>query len=177
MNCLVTGAGGFIGGHLVKRLLEQGHSVRAVDIKPLDQWWQRFANAENMVGDLRERDPCHVACRDMEHVYNLACDMGGIGYIEENPKECMKSVLINLHMLMEAVEVHKVQRFFYSSSACVYPAYRQDRPDHAALREDDAYPAAPEKGYGEEKLFSEALCREFMRYHGIPGRVARFHNI
>lgn len=177
MNCLVTGSGGFIGGHLVKRLLEQGHSVRAVDIKPLDRWWQRFRLAENMVGDLRLRDVCQVACKDMEHVYNLAADMGGIGFIENNKTACMLSVLINTHMLLEAVATQKVQRVFYSSSACVYAAQYQGLPDLPALKEGDVSPAAPEDGYGEEKLFSEAMCRHFMRDHGIVCRVARFHNI
>jgi nucleoside-diphosphate-sugar epimerase len=173
---VVTGAGGFIGGHLVKALLDQGHYVRAVDLKPVEEWWQRWPGVHNWGRcDLRLRARAQDACDGMEHVYNLAADMGGIGFIEGNKAACMISVLINTHMLQAARE-HGVQRYFYSSSACVYAADRQDRPDVPALREQDAYPAMPEDGYGWEKLFSERMCRHFMEDYGLECRVARFHN-
>lgn len=173
---LVTGAGGFIGGHLVKALLDQGHYVRAVDIKPLNEWWQVHDESEYWhSSDLRLRDICEDACYRMEHVYNLAADMGGIGFIENHKAACMLSVLINTHMLQAAVE-QGVKRYFYSSSACVYAADRQDRPDVPALKEEDAYPAMAEDGYGWEKLFSERMCRHFLEDYGLECRVARFHN-
>jgi nucleoside-diphosphate-sugar epimerase len=176
MRCLITGAGGFIGGHLTKRLVEENHEVRAVDIKPLDEWWQVSSVAQNWGNcDLRLRDNCYEATCGIDRVYNLAADMGGIGFIEHNKAACMESVLINTHLLKASVG-NKVQRYFYSSSACVYAAGKQDQPDMPALKEEDAYPAMPEDGYGWEKLFSERMCRHFMEDYGLETRVARFHN-
>ena len=173
---LVTGAGGFIGGWLVRRLLETGHRhVRAVDIKPLDAWSQRFPAADNRVLDLRGIDACRQACRDVGAVFNLACDMGGIGYIETNKALCMLSVLINTHMLMAAREAG-VERFFYSSTACVYAIDKQTSTD-VALKESDAYPALPEDGYGWEKLFGERMCWSFHEDFGFQTRVGRYHNV
>jgi nucleoside-diphosphate-sugar epimerase len=176
MRCLVAGAGGFIGGHLTKRLLEEGHQVRAVDIKPIKDWWQIFHGADTWPEcDLRRWDNCYESAYQMDRVLNLAADMGGIGFIEHNKAACMESVLINTHLLKASVE-HKVQRYFYSSSACVYCAGKQDQPDLPALKEEDAYPAMPEAGYGEEKLFSERMCQYVMEDYGLETRVARFHN-
>jgi GDP-D-mannose 3',5'-epimerase len=174
---LVTGAGGFIGGHLVAGLRTLGfRRIRAVDIKPLDEWFQRFDDVENLVADLRELEACRVACRGIAWVFNLAADMGGMGFIETHKAECMISVLINTHLLMAAREA-RVRRFFFASSACVYNAEKQDRPDVTALKEEDAYPALPEDGYGWEKLFSERMCRHFSEDYGLETRVARYHNV
>ncbi len=174
---LVTGAGGFIGGHLVADLLRRGHSnIRAVDIKPLDEWFQVHDGVDNVRGDLKDRDTCWHACRDAVHVYNLAADMGGMGFIENNKALCMLSVLINTHMLMAAREMG-VARYFYASSACVYAADKQTSADVVPLREEDAYPAMPEDGYGWEKLFSERMCRHFTEDFNLITRVARFHNV
>lgn len=177
MRVLVAGAGGFIGGHLVKKLLSEGFSVRAVDIKPIDKWWQFHPAADNWNGeDLRLKHRCIAACKDIDHVYNFAADMGGMGFIESNKALCMLSVLINTHLLQAAV-AENVQRYFYASSACVYKASRQSSTSLEALRESDAYPAMPEDGYGWEKLFSERMCRHFMEDFRLQCRVARFHNI
>lgn len=173
---VVAGAGGFIGGHLVAALRQQGYNLRAVDVKPLPEWEQSFADVENVVADLRERDACDAACRDASEVYNLACDMGGIGFIENHKAECMISVLINTHLLLAARDAD-VQRYFYSSSACVYNAAKQCSTAAVALREEDAYPAQAEDGYGWEKLFSERMCRHFREDFGLETRVARFHNV
>ncbi|HEX7447959.1 MAG TPA: NAD-dependent epimerase/dehydratase family protein [Pirellulales bacterium] len=173
---LVAGGGGFIGGHLVATLLEQGRNVRAVDIKPLDQWYQVFPEAENITADLKDAWACKSACEEAGEVYNLAADMGGMGFIENNKALCMLSVLINTHLLMAAKEAG-VRRFFFASSACVYNADKQRSPDVTALKEEDAYPALAEDGYGWEKLFSERMCRHFREDFGIVTRVARFHNV
>ncbi|HUA97001.1 MAG TPA: NAD-dependent epimerase/dehydratase family protein [Terracidiphilus sp.] len=174
---VVCGGGGFIGGHMAKRLLGQGAaSVRCVDVKPLDDWYQVLPGVENMVLDLREKASCYQAAKDMEVVIQLAADMGGMGFIENNKALCMLSVLTNTHMLMAARDCG-VQRFFYSSSACVYNGDKQKSPDVAALKEEDAYPALPEDGYGWEKLFSERMCRHFEEDFGLICRVARFHNV
>lgn len=173
---LVAGGGGFIGGHLVRRLLEEGAEVRSVDVKPLDQWYQVHEEAESLVLDLQLKESCERAVTGIDWVFNLACDMGGIGFIENHKAECMLSVLINTHLLMAAVPAG-VERYFYSSSACVYPAYRQDRADVTELRESDAYPAEPEDGYGWEKLFSERMCRHYFEDFGIQTRVGRYHNV
>jgi GDP-D-mannose 3', 5'-epimerase len=173
---LVTGAGGFIGGQLVRDLLAKGAAVRAVDKKPIDEWYFRSSNAENLVADLQLAESCDLVTKDIAHVYNLAADMGGMGFIESNKALCMLSVLINTHMLM-AAHKHGVDRLFYSSSACVYPGYKQTDADVVALRESDAYPADAEDGYGWEKLFSERLCRHFREDFGLKTRVARYHNV
>jgi nucleoside-diphosphate-sugar epimerase len=174
---LVAGAGGFIGGHLVARLLARGHrNVRAVDIKPIGEWYQVFREADNRVLDLKSLANCRTAVAGVSRIYNLAADMGGMGFIETHKAECMLSVLINTHLLMAAREA-EVERFFYASSACVYAAGKQTSPDVTALKEEDAYPAMPEDGYGWEKLFSERMCRHFREDFGVETRVARFHNV
>jgi GDP-D-mannose 3', 5'-epimerase len=173
---LITGAGGFIGGQLVRDLLRQEIPVRAVDRKPLEDWYFRSGESENLVGDLQELDTCMKACRGVTHIYNLAADMGGMGFIENNKTLCMLSVLINTHMLM-AAQKQGAERFFYSSSACVYAASRQRDANVTALKESDAYPAEPEDGYGWEKLFSERMCRHFREDVGLTTRVARYHNV
>ena len=174
---LVTGGGGFIGGHLVKRLREQGvERVRSVDVKPLDQWYQVHDGVENLVLDLQEKDACFKSCEGVSDVYQLAADMGGMGFIENNKAACMLSVLINTHMMLAAKE-QKCERLFYSSSACVYNADKQVSEDVIPLKEEDAYPAMPEDGYGWEKLFSERMARHFREDYGLYTRVARFHNV
>jgi GDP-D-mannose 3',5'-epimerase len=174
---VIGGAGGFIGGSLVADLLNQGYTnIRAVDIKPFDQWYQRFEDVENIEGDLTEKEVCMNACEGASEVYQLAADMGGMGFIENNKASCMLSVLTTTHMLM-ASKVHAVDRFFYSSSACVYNAEKQVDTDVVALKEEDAYPAMPEDGYGWEKLFSERMCRHFREDYGLEARVARYHNV
>jgi nucleoside-diphosphate-sugar epimerase len=173
---VVCGAGGFIGGHLAGALLEQGHVVRAVDIKPEPDWYQRFSKAESLVLDLQDKQNCLTALQGAHWVFNLAADMGGMGFIEHNKALCMLSVLINTHLLMAAREVG-AQRYFYASSACVYAADKQTTPENPGLKESDAYPAMPEDGYGWEKLFSERMCRHFREDFGIATRVARYHNV
>jgi nucleoside-diphosphate-sugar epimerase len=174
---VVTGAGGFIGGHLVADLLnEPDAEVRAVDVKPEVQWYQRFDAAENLQLDLRDKGACYEALREADEVYNLAADMGGMGFIEHNKALCMLSVLINTHLLMAARELG-VQRYFFASSACVYAADKQSDPNVQALKEDDAYPAEAEDGYGWEKLFSERMCRHFREDFGMHTRVVRYHNV
>jgi nucleoside-diphosphate-sugar epimerase len=173
---VVCGAGGFIGGHLVADLLRQGKKVRAVDIKPFDEWYQLFAQAESLELDLREKAACEKAARDASIIYNLAADMGGMGFIENNRALCMVSVLINTHLVMAAKDAG-VERFFYASSACAYAADKQTDPNVTALKEEDAYPAMPEDGYGWEKLFSERMCRHFREDFGLKTRIARYHNV
>jgi GDP-D-mannose 3',5'-epimerase len=174
---VVTGAGGFIGGHLVGELRRLGYAhLRAVDIKPLADWYQLFPDVDSRQLDLRERAACAQAADGAREIYNLACDMGGMGFIETHRAACMISVLINTHML-EAARDNGVERYFYSSSACVYAADKQNRPDVAPLKEADAYPAMPEDGYGWEKLFSERMCRHFLEDFGLETRVARYHNV
>ncbi|MBL9145502.1 MAG: NAD-dependent epimerase/dehydratase family protein [Verrucomicrobiaceae bacterium] len=173
----VGGAGGFIGGALIADLRKQGFTrLRAVDQKPFDQWYQKFDDVENIQLDLQEKEACRIACKGAHTVYNLAADMGGMGFIENNKALCMLSVLINTHMLMAAKDAG-VQRFFYASSACVYNGDKQKAFDVPALKEADAYPALPEDGYGWEKLFSERMCRHFREDFGIATRVARYHNV
>jgi nucleoside-diphosphate-sugar epimerase len=173
---VVAGGGGFIGGHLVNSLVAEGVRVRAVDYQPLDNWHQVNPEAENLMLDLSRAYACHKALAGATAVYNLAADMGGMGFIENNKALCMLSVLINTHLL-QAARRHEVERFFFSSSACVYAAGRQLTPDIEPLREADAYPAEPEDGYGWEKLFSERMCRHFDEDFGITARVARYHNV
>jgi GDP-D-mannose 3',5'-epimerase len=174
---VLTGGGGFIGGHLVADLLRQGYTrIRSVDIKPVDDWYQVFPKAENLQLDLREKDACYQAVRGARCIFNLAADMGGMGFIETHKADCMLSVMINTHMLLAARD-HKAERFFYASSACVYAADKQTNPDVLPLKESDAYPAMPEDGYGWEKLFSERMCRHFYEDYGLATRVARYHNV
>ena len=173
---VVAGGGGFIGGWLARSLVEVGAAVRVVDIKPLDEWHQRSDGAENLVLDLRDADACHTAVAGTKWVYDLACNMGGMGFIESHKAECMLSVLIGTHLLLAARD-EGVNRFFFSSSACVYAAAKQESPDVEPLREADAYPAMPEDGYGWEKLFIERLCRHFTEDFGLTTRVARYHNV
>ncbi|CDO59064.1 dTDP-glucose 4,6-dehydratase [Candidatus Phaeomarinobacter ectocarpi] len=174
---LVAGAGGFIGGHLVNYLKDQGHtSVRAIDVKPPESWYQRHDWADNQVLDLNDLLNCRKAADGTCAIYNLAADMGGMGFIENNKAACMLSVLINTHLLMAAREF-RVEQFFFSSSACVYPGYRQRETAVTSLKESDAYPADPEDGYGWEKLFSERMCRHYSEDFGIVSRVARYHNV
>jgi GDP-D-mannose 3',5'-epimerase len=174
---VVSGAGGFIGGHLVKSLAARGaKDIRAVDIKPLDEWYQKTAGVENLSLDLKEKKNCYRSAEGAHAVFQLAADMGGMGFIENNRALCMLSVLTNTHMLMASKD-QGVKRFFYASSACVYNGEKQVSPDVIALKEEDAYPALPEDGYGWEKLFSERMCRHFEEDFGLECRVARFHNV
>jgi GDP-D-mannose 3',5'-epimerase len=173
---LVAGGGGFIGGHLVSSLLTAGHQVKCVDIKPVDQWHQVHSEAENFVADLGKADSCLTHVAGVDEIYDLAADMGGMGFIENNKALCMLSVLINTHLLMAARELG-IKRYLYSSSACVYAANKQTVTGVTALKESDAYPAEPEDGYGWEKLFSERMCRHYREDFGIETRVARFHNV
>ena len=175
-SVLVTGGGGFIGGHLVAEVLREGHEVRSVDCKPFEEWYQRFEDVDNRVLDVSLLEAAREACDGVDHVYNLAADMGGMGFIEGNKALCMLSVLPSTHVLMAAREAG-AERFFYSSSACVYAAEKQETPEVPALKESDAYPAMPEDGYGWEKLFSERMCRHFMEDFGFETRVARYHNV
>jgi len=176
MTVLVTGGGGFIGGHLVADLLEKGKDVRAVDVKPQEEWHQVHPDAENVVADCSDMDAARKITVGTEEVYNLAADMGGMGFIENNKAECMLSVLTSTNMLVAARDAG-TRRFFYSSSACVYAGDKQTDPDVTALKESDAYPADPEDGYGWEKLFSERMARHFREDFGIETRVARYHNV
>lgn len=173
---VVTGAGGFIAGHLVIALKNMGYQVKAVDKKPLNQWYQVTEDVENFVLDLNSKENCYKAVNGCNEVFNLAADMGGMGFIETHKAECMLSVLINTHMLMAAKDCG-INRFFYSSSACVYNGSKQTDPENPGLKESDAYPAQSEDGYGWEKLFSERMCRHFTEDFGIITRVARFHNV
>ena len=176
-HIIVAGAGGFIGGHLVAAFRKKGYSrVRAVDVKPLDQWYQRFDDVENLQLDLNLRENCEITAQGADEIYNLAANMGGMGFIEANKALCMLSVLINTHLLQSALK-HNCKKFFYSSSACVYNADKQKTFEAPSLKEADAYPAQPEDGYGWEKLFSERMCRHFREDFGLYTRVARFHNV
>ncbi len=173
---VVAGGGGFIGGHLVRALRARGETVRSVDVKPLDEWYQRIDGVENLVADLRTRSECDRVMKDATDVFQFAADMGGMGFIEQNKALCMLSVLINTQML-QASSAAGVNRFFYASSACVYNATNQTSSQSHALKESDAYPAMPEDGYGWEKLFSERMCRHFREDFGLSTRVARYHNV
>jgi nucleoside-diphosphate-sugar epimerase len=180
---VVTGAGGFIGGNLVASLRRKGYSqIRAVDVKNLEHWYQNFDDVENLSLDLNDKENCEVAAKGATEIYNLAANMGGMGFIEKNKALCMLSVLINTHMLM-AARKYNVERYFYSSSACVYNGDMQKTSDDGerftapSLKESDAYPALCEDGYGWEKLFSERMCRHYMEDFRLQTRVARFHNV
>jgi GDP-D-mannose 3', 5'-epimerase len=176
VSVLVAGAGGFIGGQLVRDLEERGIAVRAVDRKPFEDWYYRSSAAENLICDLKEMEACSKATSGVQQVYNLAADMGGMGFIEHNKALCMLSVLINTHLLLASRD-NGVARFFFSSSACIYPAYRQKQTDIEALKESDAYPAMAEDGYGWEKIFSERMCRHFREDFGMATRIGRYHNV
>ena len=174
---LVAGAGGFIGGWLVRSLLDSGEkNIRAVDIKPLNEWYQEFPEVENLVLDLKDPKAAETACKDARIVYNLAADMGGMGFIEANKALCMLSVLINTNLLVESKK-NNVDKYFFASSACVYNQEKQLVTENPGLKEEDAYPAMPEDGYGWEKLFSERMCRHFSEDFGMQVRIARFHNV
>jgi nucleoside-diphosphate-sugar epimerase len=174
---LVAGGGGFIGGWLVRSLHDQGYTnVRVVDSKPMSNWYQVFDDYDNQVLDLKDAQNCKTAMKGKNQVFNMAADMGGMGFIELHKAECMLSVLINTNLL-QAAKAEGIERFFYASSACVYAADKQETPNVPALKESDAYPAMPEDGYGWEKLFSERMVRHFQEDYGIQGRIARYHNV
>lgn len=173
---VVAGAGGFIGGSLVADLRKGYTRIRAVDIKPFDEWYQTFPDVENVQLDLKDRLNCEAAARGAYQIFMLAADMGGMGFIETHKAECMLSVLISTHMLM-AAKKHRIPKYFYSSSACVYNATKQLDYDCPGLKEEDAYPALAEDGYGWEKLFTERMCRHFREDYGIHTRMARYHNV
>jgi nucleoside-diphosphate-sugar epimerase len=174
---VVTGGGGFIGGSLVADLRRQGYTkIRSVDIKPFEEWYQIFDDVENLSLDLNLKENCETAASGAYQIFNLAANMGGMGFIEKNKALCMLSVLINTHML-QAAKLHGVARYFYASSACVYNGDKQKDFDNPGLKEEDAYPALAEDGYGWEKLFSERMCRHFREDYGMYTRVARFHNV
>lgn len=174
---LVVGAGGFIGGHLTNRLLRDGNSIIASDIKPKEYWFQDFENAKNFYSmDMKDISNCRQATEGIDYVFNMACNMGGMGFIENNKAECMQSVLINTNLLISCKE-NGIKKYFFSSSACAYNTSKQQKVFINGLKEEDAYPAYPEDGYGWEKLFSERMCRHFMEDYGIQVRIARYHNI
>ena len=173
---LICGAGGFIGGHLVNDLMKSGNEVICADIKPKEYWFQIFDNNKNFSLDLKEYENCLKVTEGVDYIYNMACNMGGMGFIENNKADCMLSVLINTNLLRACI-VHKVKRYFFSSSACVYNATKQEKIFVPGLKENDAYPAAPEDGYGWEKLFSERMCRHFTEDFSLETRVLRYHNV
>ena len=176
MKYLIAGAGGFIGGHLVNRLMNEGHEVVCVDIKPKEYWFQIFDQNENYSLDLKEYQNCLKVSKNVDYVLNMACNMGGMGFIENNKAECMLSVLINTNLL-RACLLNDIKKYFFSSSACVYNASKQEKIFIPGLKEEDAYPAQPEDGYGWEKLFSERMCRHFTEDFKLATSVARYHNI
>ena len=176
-NILVVGAGGFIGGHLVNKLIKDGNFIIAADIKPMEHWFQEFEKAKNYYSiDMKEIENCRKVVKNVDYVFNMACNMGGMGFIENNKAECMQSVLINTNLLIACKEFG-IKKYFFSSSACAYNKSIQQEVFIEGLKEDDAYPADPEDGYGWEKLFSERMCRHFMEDYGIQVRIARYHNI
>ena len=176
MKILVAGAGGFIGGHLVKDLLAEGHELVCADLKPIEFWFQSFENCKNFSLDLKEYENCLKVSEGVDFIYNMACNMGGMGFIENNKAECMLSVLINTNFLRASL-ANSVKRYFFSSSACVYNGSKQKETFVEGLKETDAYPADPEDGYGWEKLFSERMCRHFTEDFGLETRVLRYHNV
>jgi GDP-D-mannose 3', 5'-epimerase len=174
---VITGAGGFIGGALARYFQDLGYMrIRAVDKKPLYQWYQRVPGVESLCLDVSEWENARRVCEGASEVYNLAADMGGMGFIERFRIKCMRSVLIGMHMT-EAAYQAGVRRFFYSSSACAYNTLLQKDPNVRALKESDAYPAMAERGYGWEKLFSEMVCQEYTAERGMKTFIARFHNV
>ena len=176
MKCLIAGAGGFIGGHLMKRLQLDGHEIICADIKPISSWFQLSDKNKNLSLDLKDFKNCLQVCDGVDYIFNLACNMGGMGYIENNKAECMLSVLINTNFLRASLK-NSVKKYFFSSSACVYNASKQKETFIQGLKEEDAYPADPEDGYGWEKLFSERMCRHFTEDFGLETRVLRYHNV
>ena len=174
---LVVGGGGFISGHLIRKILENGNKVVAADIKPKEYWFQDFNEVENYYSmDMKDIANCRKVTQGVDYVFNMACNMGGMGFIENNKAECMLSVLINTNLLMASKE-NNIKKYFFSSSACAYNGSKQQEVFIEGLKEEDAYPADPEDGYGWEKLFSERMCRHFMEDFGIQVRIARYHNI
>lgn len=174
---LVAGAGGFIGGELVNYLKKNSnYKIRAVDRKPISEWYQKFDDVENLCLDLQKEDNCYLAVKNTKEIYNLAADMGGMGFIEHNKALCMLSVLTNTNLLLAAKD-NETEKFFFSSSACVYNGDKQKNPNITSLKEEDAYPALAEDGYGWEKLFGERMCRHFYEDFGLETRVARYHNV
>jgi nucleoside-diphosphate-sugar epimerase len=174
---VISGAGGFIAGNLVRYFYDKGfRNIRAIDKKPLSEWYQRMPGVENLCLDLSERDNCIRACEGATEVYNLAANMGGMGFIEKFRIECLRSVLINTHMI-EAAYLAGAERYFFSCSACAYNITLQQDPNCPALKESDAYPAMCERGYGWEKLFSEMVCQEYWVERGMKTFIARFHNM
>jgi GDP-L-fucose synthase len=174
---VIGGGGGFIGGWLARHFRDRGFTrIRAIDKKPLPEWYQRVPGVESLCMDLSETTNCVRACEGAAEVYNLAADMGGMGFIERFRVECLRSVLINTHMI-EAAYRAGVQRYFYSSSACVYNTTLQVDPNVRALKESDAYPAMAERGYGWEKLVSEMFCQEYWAERGLETHIARLHNV
>lgn len=173
---LVTGAGGFIGHHLVRFLMKKGYWVRGVDIK-YPEFSPKDEADEFLRLDLRDFGNCLKATKGVDKVYTLAADMGGIGFITEVKADVMRNnVLINVNMA-EAARLNKVKRLFYSSSACVYPTYKQEDPKVIPLKENDAYPADPDNEYGWEKLFSERMYRSYREDYGLDVRISRYHNV
>ncbi len=174
---VITGAGGFIGGNLALYFKKKGFTnIRAVDKKPLYEWYQHVPGAENLCLDVSNESNCHRVCEGAVEVYNLAADMGGMGFIERFRVECLRSILINTHMV-EAAYKAGTRRYFYSSSACAYNTLLQKDPKVRALKESDAYPAMAERGYGWEKLISEMFCQEYWQERGMKTFIARFHNV
>lgn len=174
---LIVGAGGFIAGHIMKKLLDEGNIIIAADIKPKKFWFQNFVDVQSYDEiDMKDYNNCVNMTNNVDYVINMACNMGGMGFIENNKTECMLSVLINTNLLRASL-INKVKKFFFSSTACVYNIQKQEKTFIKALKEEDAYPAMPEDGYGWEKLFSERMCRHFMEDYGLEVRIARYHNI
>ena len=174
---LICGAGGFIGGHLMSHFLKQSEfQIVCADIKPKDFWFQINNDLDNYSLDLKDYDNALKVTKGVDYIFNFACNMGGMGFIENNKAECMLSVLVNTNLLRAAL-TNKCEKYFFSSSACVYNASKQNKTFIAGLKETDAYPADPEDGYGWEKLFSERMCRHFNEDFGLETRVARYHNI
>jgi len=174
---VVAGAGGFIAGSLVRYFHDQGFTrIRAVDKKPLPQWYRRTPGVESLCLDLSIEENCRRAVEGAAEVYQLAADMGGMGFIERHRVDCLRSILINVHMIESAYRAG-VRRYFFSSSACAYNVDLQKDPNARALKESDAYPANPERGYGWEKLLSEIFCQEYYAERGLKTFIARFHNV
>ena len=177
VKILICGAGGFIGGHLASKfILDKKIKLICADIKPLEYWFQTFENSNNYSLDLKDYENALKVTQGVDYIFNFACNMGGMGFIENNKAECMLSVLVNTNLLRAAIK-NKCKKFFFSSSACVYNSLKQNETFVKGLREEDAYPADPEDGYGWEKLFSERMCRHFSEDFGLETRVVRYHNI